>query len=359
MSTIDDVVEALKRDLGERIIAKGHDIEIHSVSTGSLSVDVITGYGGFPRGYVTELFGKEGGGKTTLALTSCVRNAMDGGFSVFIDAENKTWPRRAEELGMDPDRLYVLQPNTKADTLRVLEKVFHKLANVEGGLLVMFRPYTGTLAWDVIHSLLRANLADIIVVDSVHALATGAEKDASAEDSHVGVLPRLMSQNLKSSISDVGLSDTALVFVNQIREKVGVMYGNPETTPSGWAIKFYSALRLNLRRSGNLGPRKKEYGIQVTALTEKNALSRPRRTAEFDIRWADGIPLASDVFHAAKTTNVITLHGSWYRYRGENIADSAGEKPVIAALEANPSLLGEIREAVLHPQVDPETGEIM
>jgi len=320
MVTVDDALASIRQSLGDQAACRIDDIQIESVPTGSLSLDIATGVGGFPRGYITEVFGEPGGGKTTLALSACIEQVARGGTAVFIDAEQKTWQGRPVELGLPEDKLILLSPRSRADTLSIIEESMDLIAKVEGGVFVLFRPYTGTLAWDVIRRLLEDDIADIIVVDSVHALTTEAEKDAGADSKTPALLARLMSQNIKAAVSDLGLARAALVFVNQYRTHFGSRYSWREST-SGYALKYYASIRISVKDAGPLKVRGQgSTGINVEAKVEKNCLAAPYEEAGFSIVWKSGVDRASDIWDAACKTGVIDTAGGYYKFNDEPLA---------------------------------------
>lgn len=365
MVTLDQAIEKINERLNTAIACRAEDIQVETVSTGSFAVDVATGIRGFPRGYITEVFGEEGGGKSTLALTSCINAVMHNhGLAVYMDAENKTYPRRPIELGIDGDKLVILEPKTKTDTVKRMLKAIETLASVKDGVMVMFRPYTGTLALDVMKALVESGTADIIVIDSVHALTTAAEKDSDAEDKHMAMLARLMSQSIKSSISDIGLSDTAVIFINQTRTTgFGSRY-TWQDTPGGKALKFYSALRIRLRQLKNIGD-----GVIVSAEVKKNCLSAPDRKAEFDILFDSGIDQVKDLFEAAKDLDIIQAAGGYYKFLDEPLSGfdedgkmirTSGYEKALSKFRERTEWHGPVRNAILNPpRVDQETGEII
>lgn len=360
MTTPAEIAAELKKDLGDRILARGDEVVIDVVPTGSMSLDVATVVGGFPRGYVTELYGAEAGGKTTLALHSCIGVAERGGLAIFMDAENKTNPQRVIELGIPAEQVYIIEPNKATDTVKPIMKVIEKFTKANCGMILIIRPYTGHLALDVIKQTLKEQLpVDLIVVDSVHALATGTEIDSDTKDQHMAVLARLMSQFLKSITGILGLTNTALVFINQ--QRTGFGRRRPYTvTPSGRALTYYAALRVLVTVS-----KTRSNGIDVIARVKKNSLGRPNLSTEFQIYWATGIDVVADLFEAAIAAKVLD-GGSWYEFQGEKLAlpdeegnAVQGKAEALEGLRTKPKVVQAIREAILRPEVDPDTGEIL
>jgi len=317
---LDEVVEQLRKKFGEGILMTLADkpTVVPVISTGSLAVDRALGIGGVPRGRITEIFGSESAGKTTLAQHIAAEAQKNGGQVVYIDMENKLDPTYMQACGIDASTLMLSQPPS------------------------------GTAAFDIIRALLANDAVDLIIVDSVAALSASAELDADAGDQFMGVQARMMSQNLKVTMGTLGLSRTALVFINQIRMKIGVMYGNPETTPGGKALLFYASVRMRVSHVGNLGPKGKEYGIESKVKVVKNSLAAPFKQAEFEIVWGKGISREADVLNVAAETGVVVQKGSWYYYNDEAIGN--GKEVAKGWLAAHPEQMAEIREKVLNAQ---------
>lgn len=317
MTSLDETIAAINKKLGVGTLMQLGDVPqpIEVVPTGSLALDLVLGTGGIPRGRVTEIWGPEGAGKTTLAQHICTEAQKDDGVAVYIDMEHKVDPAYMAACGVDMERLYFCQPQT------------------------------GTAAFDVIRALVRGGDVDVIVVDSVHALSTGAEMDADAGDQFVGVQARLMSQNLKVIVPLLGMSKTALVFLNQTRSKIGVMYGNPEVAPGGAALRFYASVRMRISRIAMLGSKNKEYGIRSKVKVRKNNLAPPWKTAEFDIVWGEGISAEADVLEAGVQTGVVTQGGGWYSLGDTRLGH--GKEATKKYLAEHPGLVAEIRQAVL------------
>jgi len=297
-SQLDAVISQIRKEFGEGAILRLGDAEaaknIAVISTGSFSLDLALGVGGLPRGRVVEVYGQESSGKTTLALHIIANAQKSGGLAAFVDAEHALDPNYASRLGVKLDDLLVSQPNSGEEALTITEQ------------------------------LVKSGALDVVVVDSVAALAPQAELDGSMGDSHVGLQARLMSQAMRKLTSAISQTKTLCLFTNQIREKIGVMFGNPETTPGGRALKFYSSVRLNVQRIGAL---KEASGAVVGNRTRvkvvKNKVAPPFTEAEFDILYARGISWEGSVLDAALLYNVVTKRGSWLSFGSEQIGQGA------------------------------------
>lgn len=285
------------------------------ISSGSLSLDIAMGVGGFPRGRVIEVFGPESSGKTTLALHAVANAQRAGGIACYIDAEHALDPAFAEKIGVDIDNLLVSQPDTAEQALEICE------------------------------SLVRSNAVDIIVVDSVAALVPKAEVEGEMGDSHVGLQARLMSQALRKLTAIISRSKTTVIFINQIREKIGVMFGSPETTTGGRALKFYSSMRLDIRRIGGLKDREDNVGNRVRVKVVKNKVSPPFRQAEFDILFNEGISREGDILDLAIEEKLIQKSGAWFSYKGDNLGQ--GRENTRQYLRDNPELLESLRDQIV------------
>ena len=300
-------------------------MEIEAIPTGALSLDMALGIGGVPRGRIIEVFGPESSGKTTLALHVVAEAQKMGGEAAFIDAEHALDPVYAKKLGVDIDNLIVSQPDTGEQALEITE------------------------------SLIRSGALDVIVVDSVAALVPKAEIDGDMGDSHMGLQARLMSQALRKLAGAINKTKTVLIFINQLREKIGVMFGNPETTTGGRALKFYASVRLDIRKIENIKQDGEVKGNRVRVKVIKNKVAPPFREAEFDIVYGEGISKAGNILDMAVNMDIIEKSGSWFSYDGNRIGQ--GRENVKKFLQDNPDLIKEIDEKVRHYYKLDETRE--
>jgi recombination protein RecA len=293
VKAIDLAVSQIEKQFGKgsimRLGSKEAIVPISVISTGSISVDAALGVGGFPRGRVIEVFGPESSGKTTLTLQVIAEAQKAGGMAAFVDAEHALDPAYAKKLGVDVDNLLVSQPDYGEQALEITE------------------------------ALVRSNAIDVMVVDSVAALVPKAELDGEMGDSHMGLHARLMSQALRKLTGTVAKSHTCLIFINQIREKIGVMFGNPETTTGGKALKFYSSVRIDIRRISAIKDGDVVIGSRTKVKIVKNKVAAPFRDAEFDILYGEGISREGDLLDLAANNNIVEKSGSWYSYAGERI----------------------------------------
>jgi len=304
-------------------------VKVEVIPTGSLSLDIATGIGGIPRGRIVELFGVESSGKTTLALHVIAEAQKRGGVAVFIDAEHALDPKYAKNLGVDVENLYISQPDYGEQALEIAE------------------------------SLINSGAVDVIVVDSVAALVPRDELEGEMGEAQVGKQARLMSQALRKLKGIVHKSNTALIFINQIREKIGVMFGNPETTPGGRALKFFSDMRLEVRRIGDIKEGNEKVGYRVRVRVVKNKLAPPFQEAEFDMIYREGICKLCDLIDVAVQKGILSKSGSWYSYGEKRVGQ--GREQVKRFLSENPQLAGEIekkvREVVGFAPADTEEGD--
>lgn len=289
--------------------------KIVGISTGSLSLDLALGGQGIPVGRVCEIFGPESSGKTTLALHVIAQSQRKGGIAAFIDAEHALDPSWAKKLGVELETLLVSQPSSGEEAMHISEM------------------------------LIRSNAVDVIVIDSVAALVPKKELEGEIGDSHVGLQARLMSQSLRKLTGAINRSKTAVIFINQIREKIGVMFGSPETTPGGRALKFYSSCRIDVRRIGQLKEGEEVIGQRVRAKVVKNKVAPPFRIAEFDMMHADGISYEGDILDLAMEEKLVVRTGAWFRYGDLQLGQ--GREKARDYMRENPALLEELKEKVV------------
>src|SRR5213595_2088937 len=335
---IDLALSQIEKQFGKgsimRLGSKEAIVPIAVISTGSISFDAALGVGGFPRGRVVEIFGPESSGKTTIALQVIAEAQKTGGMAAFVDAEHALDPAYAGKLGVDIDNLLVSQPDY------------------------------GEQALEIVEALVRSNAIDVLVVDSVAALVPKAELDGEMGDSHMGLQARLMSQAMRKLTGTVSKSNTCLIFINQIREKIGVMFGSPETTSGGRALKFYSSVRADIRRIAAIKEGEVVIGNRTKVKIVKNKVAPPFREAEFDIIYGEGISREGDLIDLSVTHNVIEKSGSWYSYKGDRIGQ--GRENSRQFLKDNPDVrqnldtelrktLGLVKnDAAAPPAVSPE-----
>ena len=289
-------------------------MEVEAIPTGALTLDVALGIGGIPKGRIIEIFGPESSGKTTLALHAIAESQKAGGTAAFIDAEHALDPIYAKKLGVDIDNLIVSQPDTGEQALEITE------------------------------ALVRSGAIDIIVVDSVAALVPKAEIDGDMGDTHVALQARLMSQALRKLAGVLNKSKTAIIFINQLREKVGIMFGNPETTPGGRALKFYASVRLDIRRIENIKQDGEVIGNRTRVKVVKNKVAPPFREAEFDILYGEGISKEGSILDLAVNLDIVEKSGAWFSYNGAKIGQ--GRENVKKYLKENPKILAEIEQKI-------------
>ncbi len=308
-------LKQIERQFGEgSIMLLGEydpNMDLDTISTGALSLDLALGVGGIPRGRIVEVYGPEASGKTTIALHMIAEAQKKDGIAAFIDAEHALDPGYASNLGVNTEDLLISQPNTGEQALEICE------------------------------ALVRSGAIDIVVIDSVAALVPKAEIEGEMGDSHVGLQARLMSQAMRKLAGSINKSKTLCVFINQIREKVGVMFGNPETTSGGRALKFYSSIRLDIRRTQSLKDGNELIGNRTRVKVVKNKVAPPFREAEFDIMYGKGISSASSILDVAVDFDIVQRAGSWYSY-GEDLRLGQGRENAKEFLEENPELMEEI-----------------
>ncbi|GJG88418.1 protein RecA [Gemmatimonadetes bacterium T265] len=289
-------------------------VKVESIPTGAINLDAAIGIGGVPRGRITEIYGPESSGKTTLCLHVVANAQRMGGVAAYIDAEHALDMEYARKLGVDVEALLISQPDT------------------------------GEQALEICDILVRSGAVDVIVIDSVAALVPKAEIEGDMGDSHVGLQARLMSQALRKLTGAISRSKTSVVFINQLREKIGVMFGNPETTTGGKALKFYASVRMDIRRIGPVKDKEDVVGSHVRVKVVKNKVAPPFRQAEFDIMYAEGISHASLVLDIASEAAIIEKSGAWYSYNGQRIGQ--GRENAKMFLKDNPALMAEVEEKV-------------
>jgi recombination protein RecA len=297
-----------------RLGAGSHRARVDAISTGAINLDAAIGVGGIPRGRVTEIYGPESSGKTTLCLHVVANAQREGGVAAYIDAEHALDTEYCRKLGVEVDNLLISQPDTGEQALEICE------------------------------ILVRSGAVDVIVIDSVAALVPKAEIEGDMGDSHVGLQARLMSQALRKLTGAIARSKTAVVFINQLREKIGVMFGNPETTTGGKALKFYASVRLDIRRIGPVKEKEDVIGSHVRVKVVKNKVAPPFKQAEFDIMYAEGISHTSLLVDISSESGIIEKSGAWYSYNGQKIGQ--GRENAKLFLKDNPAMMTEVEEKV-------------
>lgn len=322
---IEGAIGQIEKNFGKGAIMRmgeAPELEVSAISTGSLTLDLALGIGGVPRGRIVEIYGPESSGKTTVALHVVAETQKSGGEAAYIDVENALDPVYAKALGVDIDRLLVSQPSS------------------------------GEQALDIAEALIRSGAIDVVVVDSVAALVTQQEIEGDMAASHVGMQARLMSQALKKLSSAVAKTNCVIIFINQLREKIGVMYGNPETTPGGRALKFYASVRIDIRRAEQLKEGNEIYGNHIKCKIVKNKVAPPFKTAEFDILYGKGIARSGEIVEIGIQLGIIQKSGSWFSYGDQRIAQ--GKENTRKYLEANPALMEEIADKIKSKRDDVE-----
>ncbi len=315
---LEAAIAKLEKDFGKGAVMKLGDpaaqVQVETVPTGSLSLDLALGMGGVPKGRIVEIYGPESSGKTTVALHMIAEVQKRGGIAGFIDAEHALDPVYAKNIGVDIDELYISQPDS------------------------------GDQALEITETMVRSGAIDIIVVDSVAALVPKQEIEGDMGDSHVGLQARLMSQALRKLTPVISKSNCVVIFINQLREKVGVMFGNPETTTGGRALKFYASVRMDVRRIETLKQGGEMVGNRVRVKIVKNKIAPPFKEAEFDIMFGKGISKEGDILDLAANVNVVSKSGAWYAYNGEKIGQ--GRENAKTYLTEHPEIMAEIAEKV-------------
>jgi recombination protein RecA len=310
-------LDKIEKDFGKGAIMKLGDrsvVSMDAIPTGALALDLALGIGGVPRGRIVEIYGPESSGKTTLTLSIVAEAQKNGGIAAFVDAEHALDPEYASKLGVNIDELLVSQPDTGEQALEITEQ------------------------------LVRSGAIDVVVIDSVAALVPKAEIDGEMGDAHVGLQARLMSQALRKLTAIVGKTSTTVIFINQLRQKIGVMYGNPETTTGGNALKFYSSVRMDIRRAEFLKKDGEDYGIRAKVRAVKNKVAPPFKVCEFDIIFGEGISSEGCVLDVATDLDIVKKSGTWFSYNDEKLGQ--GREKARDTLKGNPSLLKEIDQKV-------------
>lgn len=325
---LDAAVMQIEKDFGRGAVMRLGDTsafgEVEVVPTGALSLDIALGLGGVPRGRVVEIYGPESSGKTTVSLHMAAEVQKRGGIAAFIDAEHALDPKYAAGIGVDIDELYISQPDTGEQALEITEM------------------------------LVRSGAIDIIIIDSVAALVPKAEIDGEMGDSHIGLQARLMSQALRKLTPVVSKSRCIVVFINQLREKIGIMFGNPETTTGGRALKFYASVRLDVRRIDMIKSGGERIGNRTRVKVVKNKIAPPFKEAEFDIIYGTGISREGDILDLAADIDVVGKSGSWYSYQGSRIAQGRDAAKIF--LKEHPEIMAEAEAKVReHYQLKPDT----
>ncbi|MCR4605534.1 MAG: recombinase RecA [Eubacterium sp.] len=327
LRALESAIAQIEKQYGQGSIMKLGDeshLQVESTPTGSLSLDIALGVGGIPKGRVVEIYGPESSGKTTVALHMVAEVQKRGGIAGFIDAEHALDPVYAKNIGVDINDLYISQPDS------------------------------GEQAMEITETMVRSGAVDIVIVDSVAALVPKAEIDGDMGDSHVGLQARLMSQALRKLTSVINKSNCTVIFINQLREKIGVMFGNPETTTGGRALKFYASVRMEVRRIETLSQAGEKIGNRVRAKIVKNKVAPPFTEAEFDIMFGKGISREGDVLDLAASQDIIVKSGAWYSYKGERIGQ--GRENAKNYLAENPEIFEEVEQAVRDKMLPQITG---
>lgn len=318
LKALDAALSQIEKQHGKGSVMKlgeqGKNMNIETVPTGSISLDIALGLGGVPKGRIIEIYGPESSGKTTVALHMVAEVQKRGGIAGFIDAEHALDPVYAKNIGVDIDNLYISQPDFGEQALEITE------------------------------TMVRSGAIDIIIVDSVAAIVPKAEIDGEMGDTHVGLQARLMSQALRKLTAVISKSNCIVIFINQLREKIGIMFGNPETTTGGRALKFYSSIRMDVRKSDTLKNGGEVIGSRTRIKVVKNKIAPPFKEAEFDIMFGEGISKAGDLLDLAANIDIINKSGAWYAYNGEKIGQ--GRENAKNFLKQNPDIMAAVEAAV-------------
>lgn len=318
LKALDAAISQIERAYGKGAVMKlgdpANQINVETIPTGSLSLDIALGLGGIPKGRIIEIYGPESSGKTTVTLHMIAEVQKRGGIAGFIDAEHALDPSYAKNIGVDIDNLYISQPDCGEQALEICE------------------------------TMVRSGAIDIVVVDSVAALVPKAEIDGDMGDAHVGLQARLMSQALRKLTAVISKSNCTVIFINQLREKVGIMFGNPETTTGGNALKFYSSVRLDVRRKEQLLVNGEAMGNRTKVKVVKNKIAPPFKIAEFDIMFGKGISAVGDILDLAAECNVVNKSGAWYAYEGEKLGQGRENSKIF--LQQHPEMCDEIERKV-------------
>ena len=329
LKILESTISQIERNFGKGSVMRlGSDenIEIETVPTGSLSLDIALGIGGLPKGRIIEIYGPESSGKTTLALHVLAESQKNDGQCAFIDAEHALDPVYARKLGVDTDNMLISQPDN------------------------------GEQALEIADTLVNSNAIDVLVIDSVAALVPRAELEGDMGDSHMGLHARLMSQALRKLTGSISKSNAMVIFINQIRQKIGVMFGNPETTTGGNALKFYASVRMDIRRIGALKDRDKIVGNQTKVKIVKNKLAPPFKTVEFDIMYGEGISKTGEILDIAVDKGIVEKAGAWYSYDNERIGQ--GRENAKIYLKENPDVAEELENKLREKEVERKPSEV-
>ena len=315
LKSLESTISQIERSFGKGSVMRlgqRDKVDIETISTGSLSLDLELGIGGFPKGRIVEIYGPESSGKTTLALHALAESQKTGGTCAFIDAEHALDPIYAKKLGVDTDNMLISQPDN------------------------------GEQALEIADTLVSSSAIDLLFIDSVAALVPRAEIEGDMGDSHMGLHARLMSQALRKLTGSISRSNTLVIFINQIRQKIGIMFGNPETTTGGNALKFYASVRLDIRRIGAIKDRDQIVGNQTKVKVVKNKLAPPFKTVEFDIMYGEGISKTGEILDLAIKAGIVDKAGAWYSYNNDRIGQ--GRENAKVFLKENPNIAEEIED---------------